>query len=246
MPRTAAIIQARTTSTRLPRKVLLQLAGTTVLDHVIRRAKAIAGIDIVCCAVPESAEHDPVAEEAERCDAAVFRGPEEDLLKRYLGAAQGLQANVIMRITSDCPLIDPAVCAAVLTLRRNTDSDYACNNMPPSFPHGLDCEAFTTAALERADAEAGLSHEREHVTPWLRTQPNISRANLSNPAGNDAHLRWTLDYPEDLEFFRAIYRDLPDDGLATTTQVKQILAIHPELTAINAFRHDTSRPTKSS
>ena len=243
MPRTAAIIQARMASTRLPGKVLLELAGCTVLEHVIMRARAISGIDVVCCAVPEGAASDAVAREAARCGAEVFRGPEQDVLARYFGAAFMLKATTILRVTSDCPLIDPETCAAVIHLRNDTASDYACNNMPPTFPHGLDCEAFTLEILERAASEARLPVEREHVTQWMRTHPNLRRANLTDAHSDGAGLRWTLDYPEDFAFFTALFGYLPSTVIPTTAQVRKVLTEHPELATINARRHDAGRPT---
>src|SRR5436190_1711245 len=92
-------------------------------------------------------------------------------------------AQIVMRVTSDCPLIDPALCGEVLRRRSETGADYACNNMPPSFPHGLDCEAFTVEALRRADAEARGADDREHVTPWLRRASGIARASIKGPGG---------------------------------------------------------------
>ncbi len=243
MPRTAAIIQARMASTRLPGKVLLKLAGRTVLEHIITRARAISGIDVVCCAVPESAESDAVAREAARCGAEVFRGPDQDVLARYFGAACMLKATTILRVTSDCPLIDPKTCAAVIRLREDTASDYACNNMPPTFPHGLDCEAFTLEILQHAASEARLPAEREHVTPWMRTHPKLRRVNLADPHSDGAGLRWTLDYPEDFAFFTALFRYLPSTAIPTTAQVRKVLTEHPELATINARRHDLGRPT---
>jgi spore coat polysaccharide biosynthesis protein SpsF (cytidylyltransferase family) len=106
----AVIVQARMASTRLPGKVLKPLRDGTVLREVLRRCRAIPGVDIVCCAVPESAANDPVAREAESCDAAVHRGHDTDVLDRYAGAARVLAADTVMRVTSDCPLIDPGLC----------------------------------------------------------------------------------------------------------------------------------------
>lgn len=244
MPRTAAILQARMASTRLPGKVLLELAGRTVLEHVITRARAISGIDVVCCAVPEGAESDAVAREAARCGAEVYRGSEQDVLARYLGAARMVVADTIMRITCDCPLIDPDICGQVLLLRENTSSDYACNNMPPSFPHGLDCEAFSMGVLERAAAQASQPDQRgEFVTPWMRMHPALRRANLTDPHPDEADLRWTLDYPEDYTFFTALFGYLPSTVIPTTAQVRKVLTEHPKLATINARRHDAGRST---
>ena len=225
----AVIVQARMGSTRLPGKVLKKLAGETVLSHVLRRCKQIEGIDTVCCAVPNSANSDPVAEEAVRCGVVVFRGAEYDVLNRYYKAAQEIGADVIMRVTSDCPLIDPEICGEVLWALRN--ADYACNNMPRRWPHGLDCEVFTIKALEFANQWA--RSQREHVTPYLRTHPDVLRMNTLGPGVRG---RWTLDYPEDLAFFNALFKNIDRD--AGFGEVWKVLQAHPEIAAINEGRYE--------
>ncbi|MBT3359242.1 MAG: glycosyltransferase family protein [Rhodospirillales bacterium] len=242
MPLTAIIVQARMGSTRLPKKVMMPLAGQTVLAHVLDRCRAVDGVDVVCCATTVAPEDEAIVAEAERCGAAVFRGSPTDVLDRYARAAQMVGADVVMRVTSDCPLIDPEICAAVLRLRAEEGVEYAANNMPPSWPHGLDCEAFGADALALAAATANEDFEREHVTPWLRNHPSISRANLEGPGGLPATLRWTLDYPEDMRFFEALFAKLPKG--ASSVGMDEVLAIlqrHPEVSAINQQRRDTSR-----
>lgn len=232
--KTAVIIQARYGSTRLPGKILEPMAGRSVLSHVLDRARSIKGIDVVVCAVPDSNDSDVIAKEASRCGAEVFRGSETDVLSRYLSAARMVSADIVMRITSDCPLIDPDVCASLLALRADTNSDYAANNMPPTFPHGLDCEAFTRVALEKADTVAVDAYDREHVTPWLRRSADLRRANLACDDPTNKDERWTLDYPEDLAFLRAIIESFPDTSRISTRDVLRLLAERPELRAINA------------
>ena len=131
------IVQARMMSIRFPGKILKPLAGKTVLAHVLDRCKAVESADVICCAVADGSDSDPVAAEAERCGVVVSRGSEDDVLDRYYQAAKALDAGVIMRVTSDCPLIDPEVCQQVLKYRQSNDADYACNNIPPSWPNGL-------------------------------------------------------------------------------------------------------------
>lgn len=240
--KTAVIVQARMTSTRLPGKVMLGLAGHTVLAQVLHRCATIPGADAVCCAIPLDAIHDPLLGEAEHAGASVFRGSEDDVLDRYFHAAQALGADVVMRVTSDCPLIDPAVCGRVLRLVTEEGADYACNNMPPSWPHGLDCEAFTFAALALAAETARQPDEREHVTPWLRNHPELHKANLIGPGGAAAEQRWTLDFPEDYDFFARLFRELPPwPEIPSTDEVLAILANHPHIQTINR-RHNVSQP----
>lgn len=241
--KTAIIVQARMTSTRLPGKVMLDLGGHTVLAHVLQRCAAVPGVDTVCCAIPAGADHEPVVSEAERAGVSIFRGSEGDVLDRYCRAARALSAKVVMRVTSDCPLIDPVVCGRVIRLLTEEAADYASNNMPPSWPQGLDCEAFTIAALERAAESARQPDEREHVTPWLRKHPDMRKANLAGPGGNSAELRWTLDYQEDYEFLARLFRELPPwPATPTTEEVLAILASHPEIPIVNRRYHGAHGP----
>ena len=240
--RNVAIIQARMGSTRLPGKVLMELGGKTILRHVIERCHAIPGISDVCCAIPDTRHSDPIEEEARRCGALVSRGDELDVLARYYKAATDVQADTIIRITSDCPLTDPYVSGQVLALLLDGDYDYACNNMPPSYPHGLDSEAFTFDALSRAHHEAA-EHEREHVTTWLRHSPSIKRASLQGPGGEMMDMRWTLDFPEDLSFFEALFNLRADlDSILKFEQIVEFLSEHDEISKINSKHHDVSRP----
>jgi spore coat polysaccharide biosynthesis protein SpsF len=236
------IVQARATSTRLPGKVLKPIEGRTALAHVLHRCRSVRGVDVVCCAVAEGSVHDGVAEEAAACGAEVVRGSESDVLDRYHCAAERLNLATVLRVTSDCPLIDPDVCGRVLARLVTSCADYACNNMPPSFPHGLDCEAFTAAALARAAHHAVAPYEREHVTPWLRNADTIRRVSVEGPGGEIARLRWTLDYQEDFHFMTQLFSRLPAfPYIAGYEEVLRVVAGHPELTAINAFRHDENR-----
>lgn len=222
-------------STRLPGKVLLRLGGATVLDHVLTRCTAVPGVDAVCCAMPDTPDCDPIAAEAERLGVAVFRGAEDDVLARYHGAAEALGVDVILRVTSDCPLLDPDVCGAVLALREREDADFATNNMPPSWPHGLDCEVVTFAWLDRAAREATQKFEREHVMPWVRNHPDVRKFNLPGPGEAAAAHRWTLDNDRDYAFFTALWPLLPEGPAAFPyTAALAVVEADPALAAINA------------
>ena len=232
----AVIVQARMTSTRLPGKVLEDIAGTTALGHVLQRCAAIPGIDKVCCAIPEGSRQDAVADEAERHGAMVVRGCENDVLARYFHAANALNAHIVMRVTSDCPLIDPWLCGEVLSALDSGEAvDYAANNFSHRYPHGLDCEAFTSVALTLAWKMATEEYDREHVTPWLRRAPEIRRVSIDGPDAALGQLRWTLDYPEDLAFCRALF-PLLGPGIPPWTETLRICEANPGLAELNAMR----------
>ena len=235
-PRTVIIVQARMGSTRLPGKILRQLAGRSVLEHTIDRLRRVRNADEVVIATTDQATDDTIAQMARELGVSVYRGDESDVLMRYLGAARMVDADIIMRVTSDCPLIDPEVCDAVLDLRAQTSADYAANNMPRLFPHGLDCEAFTRDALEQAAADATDAYDREHVTPWIRRSVDFRHANLVGPGWPANQQRWTLDYPEDFTFFSELFDLLPADRLPSWQEVLSLVGSHPRLALTNS-RH---------
>ena len=230
-----AIIQARWGSTRLPGKVLKLLNGRSVLDHVVSRCLHITGIDEVCCAIPSSSDSDGVAAEASRIGATVVRGSENDVLDRYYKAATKTKADIIMRITSDCPLIDPHLCHQVLHRFRIDDADYAANNSPPTWPIGLDCEVISFEWLQKAAQEATRPSEREHVTPYIRNNPNTKQTNLSCSNRSISHHRWTLDTPTDFQFMTEIFERLGTSlNSYSWLRTLEIVEKEPQLAAINA------------
>lgn len=238
----AVIIQARYGSSRLPGKVLMPLGDRPVLAWVIARCARIPGIDRVVCAVPDDRASDAVAAVAQTCGAVLFRGSEHDVLGRYEGAARAVGARIVMRVTSDCPLIDPGIAGAVLALLDETGADYACNNLPPLWPHGLDCEAFQADRLALAARVADRAYDREHVTPWLRRNAELRRVNLDGPGGGVERHRWTLDYSEDYAFFATLWDAMGERaGRASAAELLAFLADHPEIVALNGGLIDETR-----
>jgi spore coat polysaccharide biosynthesis protein SpsF len=203
------------------------------LEVVLGRCKLIPGVDVVVCAIPELPRDDVLIAPAERAGAVIVRGSETDVLSRYVKAAAVVAATEVMRVTSDCPLIDPQVCDAVLQLRAREGADYASNILERTFPKGLDCEAFTTAALAEAAAKANEPADREHVTEWLIRAPHLKRANLQSGNPELARLRWTLDYPEDLAFMRAIFAALPPGSRGRMSEIVSIIERDPKIAEIN-------------
>ncbi len=233
----ACIVQARIASTRLPAKVLKDLAGEPVLGHVLRRCRAIPGVDVVVCATVEGADGQAIERLAKTYGTPVHKGSETDVLERYRDAARLAEADEIVRVTSDCPLIDPELCGAVIARRRAEQAAYAANNFTWGYPHGLDCETFTREALEAAAATATEPYDREHVSPWIRKHPTYRKAEVTGPGGPEAKWRWTLDFPEDLDFMRALYRHLPPPpAMPRWREIAAVVTAHPELAAINQVR----------
>ena len=244
--RVAIIIQARMASTRLPGKVLLDLGGRSVLWRVIERAKAIKRVAVVVCAVPDGAVNEPVADEALRAGAVVTRGSETDVLDRYYQAAIAVKADAVMRVTSDCPLIDPQICDDLIALWKTSGADYASINTPPTWPHGLECEIFSFDWLERSVHEAKKPSEREHVSLFIRDHPEVRKVNLSGPGPQTVCNRWTLDHPDDLTFLRALWARLPEGPAGWSWRVPlAIVEADPKLAAINAG-HDRLEGLKKS
>lgn len=235
-----AIIQARMGSTRLPGKVMKTLCGRTVLGHVITRVKACPLVDEIVVATTQDPQDDVIVAEARKFGARTFRGSEEDVLSRYYFAAGEAGADIVVRVTSDCPLFDPHLLNTMLGQFHADRSsgrglDYLSNTLERTYPRGLDAEIFTFSALERSHVEARQPHEREHVTPYIYQHPEFfALKNFSGPV-NLSDLRWTLDTEEDWRLIEAIYAVLGNEEPFFSTQaVLQLLESQPELVSINA------------
>ncbi len=231
---TVVIIQARMTSTRLPGKVMLRLGPGTVLDCVLRRAYRIPGIDQVCLAVPEGEEHQPILDVAAGYEGlSVVRGPEADVLRRYAIAAEATEADFVVRVTSDCPLIDPAVSGAVVATAHATNA-CARTSFETGFPLGLDTEAMPVGLLFEADRRATEAAEREHVTPFIWRQPNRFPVTYIDRRPDRRAWRLTLDTQADYELIRAVYEALGrDDPCFDFKAIEALLNEHPELAELN-------------
>lgn len=233
--KTIAIIQARTGSSRLPGKVLMNLGGKPDIYWVTTRMAACESVDAVLLATTATPQDDALARWAEGESIACFRGSEEDVLKRYHDAAVFAGAekdDIIVRITGDCPLIDPDVCARVIGLLQDTGTDYACNINPPTYPDGLDCEAMRFHALQKAHTEARMNFEREHVTQYIIRHPELFRqANHSNEE-DLSPLRWTLDEMRDYTLLNTIFSNL-NGYEARMRDVCKFLGERPDLLALN-------------
>lgn len=228
------IIQARMGSTRLPGKVMKIILGKPVLIHDLERIKRMKRINGIIVATTTLEEDNLIVKTIEDYDANIYiyRGNVENVLDRYYKAAKLNGVDIIVRITSDCPLIDPNI--SDLTVDKFLDSgcDYCSNNMPRTFPLGLDTEVFSFKSLELAWKLSETSYEREHVTPYIRDHPE--KFKLSGVTNNVdlSGLRWTLDYPEDFEFISEIYKRLGQKPF-NTRDILMVLKDEPFLLKIN-------------
>ena len=229
-----AIIQARMGSTRLPGKVLQDIEGESMLARVVNRLRRAQLIDECLVATTDLAADDAIVHECKRYSVRVFRGDENDVLDRYFRAAQLSRADVVVRVTSDCPLLDPEVTDKTIQAFLEARSDYASNVVVRMYPRGLDTEVMTLQALERAWCSADQPYERSHVTPYIYEHPEQFKI-LSVTADEDcSSYRWTVDTPEDLEFIRAVYAQLNTEEFRTP-DVLELLRREPHLLDINRF-----------
>ncbi|HCM43589.1 TPA: hypothetical protein DIS55_01390 [Candidatus Kaiserbacteria bacterium] len=236
-----AIIQARMSSTRLPDKVLLDIApGKTVLACMLERVSKSKGIDKIIVATTENPNDQTLVEYLKTIGQPYFVGDENDVLDRYYQAAiaHGTKTgDIIVRMTSDCPLIDPRVVDETIRFYKDNDFDYASNNLEPyTFPDGMDVEVFSFDALEKAWKEATKPSHREHVTFYFWKDPRIFKiGQYVNQKQNQAGYRLTLDYPGDYELLKAVYRALyPRDPLFTMRDILTFLDTNPDVKKLNA------------
>jgi spore coat polysaccharide biosynthesis protein SpsF len=243
--RVFVLIQARMGSSRLPGKVLRRAGEWTLIEHLARRLRRLRHAATLILATTDSPSDGALVEEAARLGLVAWAGPVDDVLARFVQAARHAGASpergdVLVRVTGDCPLLDPAEVDRLLEEffaagASGNPLDYLTNQAGElrQIPRGLDVEVFTAAALWRADAETDSPGDREHVTPWLYRTPGRFKARVSHPEGwSLGHLRLTVDTPEDLEVVQAVVEALGED--AQTAQIAAWLAAHPAVAARNA------------
>lgn len=225
------------TSTRLPGKVLKEVLGKPLLEYQIERLRQVRLADELIIATTTNDTDQPIIDLCERLEAAYYRGSGEDVLSRYYEAATQFGADVVVRVTSDCPLIDPGVMDEVISLYINNRDkyDYVSNTLERTYPRGLDTEVFSMTALEKAYKEAGEQPDREHVTHYMYRRPEEFRLANSRSAADYSHHRWTVDTPEDFELIKRILQELyPVNNRFTWLDVLNIINEQPEWVQINA------------
>lgn len=196
--KTIAIVQARLGSTRLPNKVLLKINGVTLIEILLRRLSRAIEVDDIVVATSENERNLPLVECVRKLGFHSYQGSEQDVLARYAETAKYHNADIIVRITGDCPLVDPVMVDDYLRLFKNSKADYLCNNNPPTFPDGLDIEIFTYAALKQSNEQATDNAQREHVTPFMRGSSEFNSTCVKNDRDLSS-LRWTVDEAADFE-----------------------------------------------
>ncbi|MDD4611359.1 MAG: glycosyltransferase family protein [Patescibacteria group bacterium] len=228
------IIQARYGSTRLPGKVLLPLGGKTVIEQVISRVNQAKKIDKIILATTTKEEDDALEQICLKAGIDYFRGSEDDVLDRYYQAAKKFEAKNIIRITGDCPLLDPEIVDKIINIYKESGVDYATNVIPPTFPDGLDAEIFSFSILEKAWHETSLASQREHVTIYFWQNQGIFKQKHLNNGIDLSTRRWVLDNPEDYEFMKQVFAKLyPVKPNFRLNDLLKFFTDNPEIEKIN-------------
>lgn len=235
---TVMIIQARMGSSRLPGKVMLDLAGHPMLEWVVRRGERARQIDQVMVATTDDPADTAIADWCIKSHILCYRGSVFDVLDRYYQAACLSSADTVVRVTADCPLIDPDVLDDTLTLFQKDHADFAANRLPPpwhrTFPIGLDVEITSFSMLERAWKEAALPFEREHVMPWFYDTDGRCKVSILNHDPDYGMHRWTVDTPDDYALLQQIFSHLKDPLTDSWLDVLHMIETHPDYESINA------------
>jgi spore coat polysaccharide biosynthesis protein SpsF len=239
--RTVATIEARMSSSRLPGKVLSEVDGRPMLEHMVERLQYVSELDEIVIATTDKNADDAVAALATRIGTGVWRGSEEDVLARVLDAAKAYDAETIVELTGDCPLVDPKIVSRVIQKYRARQVDYASNVLERTYPIGMDTQVFATSVLDDVARRTADPADREHVSLYIYRHPEIySICNVSAPPSEARPaLRLTLDTPEDLVAIRAIFFALrPSRVDFSLSEIIDFLDAHPDVAAVNAsIRH---------
>lgn len=230
------IVQARMSSSRLPGKALMKIGPKPVLWYVVSRLKRVRNISGIHVATTDEAGDDPLEKFCSEEGISVFRGSLTDVLDRFYQCAGKNKLRDIIRITADCPLLDPALIGEMASYytKSKGNLDYYSNVNPPTYPDGLDVEIFSFRALEKAWKEAKLPSDREHVTPYIRNHPKLFRAENRVFTRDLSGLRWTLDEEADLKFISRVFEHFHYSIDFSMQDVLDLLNSRPELQALNA------------
>jgi len=231
--KTVAIVQARMGSTRMPGKVMTRIGGIPMIELLLARLSAAKKVDEIVVATSTDSKNDPLADHVQSLGYSCTRGSEHDVLSRFADAAQKHGADTVVRITGDCPLVDPAIVDACITDLLESGVDYCSNTSPPTYPDGLDVEVFTRATLDAAKSEATATFDREHVTPYIRNNAKFSKSSLVHSEDLSA-LRWTVDEPDDLQVVQRVFGYFAPSIDFALNEVLELRKKHPEYFADNS------------
>jgi glutamate-1-semialdehyde 2,1-aminomutase len=230
-----ALVQARMGSARLPNKVMREVGGIPLIELLLTRLSQSKTINQIVVATSIDAKNLPLVNHVSSLGYQSFQGSEQDVLERFYFAAQQFVGDIIIRITGDCPLIDPQLVDEAIQKFQESGVDYLCNANPPTFPDGLDIEVFSFSSLERAYYEANAPSDREHVTPYIRESGHFSTVNVASEA-DFSNLRWTVDEDQDLEVVRFVVEHFAPNRLFSWKDVLQMYESHSaELTRNSAI-----------
>lgn len=229
----AVMIQARTGSKRFPRKVLAKIEGKPMIWHVINRVRSIKTDQDVILLTTKRDEDKILLKIANDAGVKGFAGHTYDVLKRYYECAKKYDVNTIIRVTGDCPLIDPSLVKNMLDFFSENNFDYISNTLIPTFPDGLDVEIFSFKTLEIMNKKAKLLSEREHVTSYIRNNINEFKTFNFKNFKDLSNLRWTVDEPRDLQFVRKIYSEMKPKVLFSMNDVLKIISKNPKIIQLN-------------
>jgi glutamate-1-semialdehyde 2,1-aminomutase len=232
--KTVAVVQARLGSTRFPNKVLRPVAGVPLIELLLSRLSRAKRVDQIVLAAPEDARNEPLVAHARKLGFAVYQGSENDVLDRYYRAASAYKPDAVVRITGDCPLVDPALVDALIGDYETGGADYVSNTLVPTYPDGLDVEVFSFVALQRAWKEADTAFDREHVTPYIKSSGGFAVRNIAHTEDLSAE-RWTVDEPEDLAVVQRVFEHFAPRSDFDWLDVLSLREKHPDW--FNANRH---------
>jgi len=239
------IIQARMGSTRLPGKVMKLLDGNNPsISSTISQLKQCTEIDKIIVATTTNQEDNVIADYVENLGIDLFRGSADDVLGRYYECARKYSLSGILRVTADCPLIDPTIVDTGLKIFKNGNYDYVTNTLNRTFPDGNETEIFSFKSLEYAYNDANLPSEREHVTPYFKTHPELFKNKNFENTENLSHLRWTMDYDVDFKFIKLILEKISKRPILMT-DILELLKNEPDLKKINSDHHPDEGYQKS-
>jgi spore coat polysaccharide biosynthesis protein SpsF len=246
-----AFVQARLASTRLPGKSLAEIAGKPSLQWIVERVAGAPGIDAVAVLTSDTPADAPLREFCERIGVTCIVGSEDDVLRRFADGVRALEPDAVVRITADCPLVDPAVVGELVALYAQADGLDHCAVVTGAvaarpglrrYPDGLDAEVIRASALLRAERDATDPFEREHVTPHIWRRPEEFRVATLQAPEDLGEERWTVDHPGDLEFVRAVFERLSAEPGFGVAEVLELLAREPSLRELNAAERAAAEP----